>query len=86
MVGFPLSTATIEWFSPIQKLEHLWEIIWLKKLKKTYWYFMNTGYDGLLVPQIEENIEKAIWVDKNKIPSLMQNAYANIKLIVEEGI
>jgi len=47
---------------------------------------MNTGYDGLLVPQIEENIEKAIWVDKNKIPSLMQNAYANIKLIVEEGI
>ena len=47
---------------------------------------MNTTYDGELVPQIEENIEKVIWVDKNKIPSLMQNAYSNIKLIVEKAI
>ena len=71
---------------PLQTTYHLFKSNGRYKLKKTYWYFMNTGYNGLLVPQIEENIEKAIWVDKNKIPSLMQNAYANIKLIVEEGI
>ena len=47
---------------------------------------MNTAFDGPLVPQVEENIEKVIWVDKNKIPSLMQNAYSNIKLVVEEAI
>ena len=71
---------------PLQTTYHLFKSDGRYKLKKTNWYFMNTGYDGLLVPQKDENIEKAIWVDKNKIPSLMQNAYANIKLIVEEVI
>ena len=71
---------------PLQTTYHIFKSNGHFKLKKTYWYFMNTAYDGLLVPQFEENIEKVIWVDKNKIPSLMQNAYANIKLVVEEAI
>lgn len=71
---------------PLQTTYHLFKSNRRYKLKKTYWYFMETTYDGLLVPQIEENIEKVIWVDKNIIPSLMQNAYLNIKLIVEKAI
>ena len=54
------------------------------KLKKTYWYLMETSYDGNLVPQIEENIELAIWKFPEEIPKLMRNAYENIKLLINK--
>ena len=47
---------------------------------------MHTNYSGPLVPQAEESIEKAVWCSTNQIPDLMENAYENIKLIVQEAI
>ncbi len=52
------------------------------RLKKTFWYLMDTNYDGELFPEIKEGIEKAIWVEKNSIASLKKNMYQNINLIV----
>ena len=54
------------------------------KLKKTVWYLMTTSYDGVLHPQLEEDIELAVWKSKKDIPKLMKNAYENIKLLFEE--
>ena len=54
------------------------------KLKKTYWFLMETSYAGNLVPQIEENIELAIWKFPEEIPKLMKNAYENIKLLINK--
>ncbi len=54
------------------------------KLKKTYWYLMTTSYKGLLEPQLDEGIVKAEWKSKEEIPVLMENAYYNIKLLLEE--
>lgn len=51
------------------------------KLKKTYWYAMSTPFEGKLIPQLNEGIEKAVWVEKEEIPALFENAYENIKLI-----
>ena len=54
------------------------------KLKKTLWYLMNTSYNGNLIPQIEEGIALAEWKDKKEVPILMENAYENIKLLLED--
>ena len=42
------------------------------------------SYAGNLVPQIEENIELAIWKFPEEIPKLMKNAYENIKLLINK--
>ncbi len=54
------------------------------KLKKTYWYLMTTTYNGNLEPQFDEGIVKAEWKNKEEIPDLMENAYQNIKILLEE--
>ena len=53
------------------------------KLKKTYWYFMYTSYNGILVPQIEEGILRAVWKKESEIPELMKNIYENIKILIK---
>ncbi len=52
------------------------------KLKKTFWYAMQTEYDGELIPQLDEGIEKAVWKEKMEFDALFENAYENIKEIV----
>ena len=54
------------------------------KLKKTYWYLMETSYDGQLVPQLNEGIEKVVWKNKNEIDLLMKNAYKNIEVLLNQ--
>jgi hypothetical protein len=44
---------------------------------------MKTTYEGALVPQTEENIQKAEWKTAIEIPELLDNAYENIKTVVE---
>ena len=57
------------------------------RLKKTYWYLMKTTYAGPLSPQTDEGIEKAVWKNSKEIPSLLDNAYENIKIHFEqEGV
>jgi len=54
------------------------------KLKKTYWYLMETSYNGQLVPQLTEGIEKAVWKNKNEIDLLIKNAYKNIEVLLNQ--
>ena len=46
---------------------------------------METDFEGVLNPQQEEGIQKAVWVEREVIPSLFENAYANIKLLWEKS-
>lgn len=69
--------------SPLPVTYHLYKANGKYKLKKTYWYFMKTDYKGSLTPQIEENIQKAVWKSEEAIPVLFKNAYENIKLLFE---
>ena len=55
------------------------------RLKKTFWYAMQTNYEQSLSPQIEEGIQKAEWVSKDKVPQLFENAYANIRLLWDKS-
>jgi 8-oxo-dGTP pyrophosphatase MutT (NUDIX family) len=52
-------------------------------LKRTYWFKMNSIFNGLLVPQLEENITKVEWkhFTKNKIANL--NTYESIRDVLK---
>ena len=56
------------------------------KLKKTYWYLMETSYNGQLVPQLNEGIEKAVWKNKNEIDLLVKSAYKNIEVLLNQTL
>ena len=47
---------------------------------------MTTSYNGLLEPQFDEGISLAEWKTKEEIPNLMNNAFENIKLLLEETV
>ncbi len=52
------------------------------RLKKTFWYLMDTNYNGELFPERKEGIDEAIWVEKKSIASLKKNMYQNINIII----
>ena len=75
----------VENLSIIKSLDTTYHIFKKNKkyrLKKTFWYLMDTNYDGELFPETKEGIDKAIWVDKNSIASLKKNMYQNINMII----
>ncbi|WP_417612746.1 NUDIX hydrolase [Owenweeksia hongkongensis] len=62
---------------------HTYEIGGKKILKRTYWFEMHTKFIGDLVPQIEEHIEKAQWVNPDFLDEYMGNTYASIHWLLE---
>ena len=48
-------------------------------LKETYWYDMTTTFKKKLVPQTEEDIEKACWKDEVEVRELVKDSYKNIQ-------
>jgi 8-oxo-dGTP pyrophosphatase MutT (NUDIX family) len=48
-------------------------------LKTTYWFLMKSDHKGKLIPQTEENIEKAEWLDENTIKKeVIKNTYPSV--------
>lgn len=50
-------------------------------LKITYWFLMNTNFDGVLKPQEEEDITEAVFKNDVEIKLALKNSYQNIKLL-----
>ena len=48
-------------------------------LKETYCYDMTTTFKKKLVPQTEEDIEKACWKDEAEVRELVKDSYKNIQ-------
>src|SRR5690606_14033091 len=67
----------------LDKTYHIFKRNGKYKLKITHWYKMETSSDEVLVPQLEEGIEKAIWAKPSDVPTLLENSYENIKLLFE---
>jgi 8-oxo-dGTP pyrophosphatase MutT (NUDIX family) len=68
----------------LQKTYHIFKRNGIYKLKITSWYEMTTKYDGPLVGQLEEGIEKVAWLKPSEITEALKNSYENIKLLFEE--
>lgn len=64
---------------------HTYSIGDKKILKRTYWYEMHTKHVGELVPQIEEHIEKAQWINPDFLDEYMGNTYASIHWLLESS-
>jgi len=67
---------------PLNTTFHIFKRNRKYRLKKTFWYLMETDYNGELTPETKEGIEKAIWIDKKLIVSLKSEMYQNINLII----
>lgn len=51
--------------------------------KRTYWYEMKTEFDGELIPQTEEGIERVEWFKKEQYKEIIANTYNSLKQVVE---
>jgi ADP-ribose pyrophosphatase YjhB (NUDIX family) len=69
---------------PMPTTYHVYNANGKYKLKKTYWFLMKTNSNAPLTPQLEENIQSAVWKTTSEFPSLKENAYENIKILLEE--
>lgn len=49
------------------------------RLKVTYWFEMITNYEGELIPQLEEGIDKVKWKNSQKAKKALKKSYANIQ-------
>ncbi len=68
----------------LQKTYHIFKRNGEYRLKITHWFEMNTTFDGVLVGQIEEGIEKVAWLNPTQIKEALKNSYENIKLLFDE--
>jgi 8-oxo-dGTP pyrophosphatase MutT (NUDIX family) len=68
----------------LEKTYHVFKRNGTYRLKITHWYEMKTSYDGPLVGQVEEGIEKVAWLKPAQIKEALKNSYENIKLLFEE--
>ena len=67
----------------LQETYHIYKSKGRYRLKVTYWYLMNTDFDGELSPQLEEGITKAVWKTNGEAQSALENSYANVKLLTQ---
>jgi len=53
-------------------------------IKETHWYHMSatTMENKILIPQLEEEIEKIEWVDLRSLPAYLENSYDTIRQVL----
>jgi len=56
----------------LQKTYHIFKRNGEYRLKITHWFEMNTTFDGVLLGQIEEGIEKVAWLNPTQIKEALK--------------
>ncbi|HMC84422.1 MAG TPA: NUDIX hydrolase [Chitinophagaceae bacterium] len=54
-------------------------------LKESHWYNMTIQDEQQLVPQAEEQIAEARWVDKTRMEELLKNTFPSVKDVLEKA-
>ena len=62
---------------------HTYDTYGPKMLKETLWYEM-AAITGSTRPQTEEDIFEVVWVDRARIPNLIENSYTSLKEVVRK--
>ncbi|CAN5523129.1 NUDIX domain-containing protein [soil metagenome] len=76
----------LEIISTLEKTFHTYTLKKKRILKKTNWYLMRTTSQEL-IPQTEEDIEKAEWLTHQQIKDIaLKNTYASIEELIEESL
>ncbi|TXE07119.1 NUDIX domain-containing protein [Seonamhaeicola algicola] len=68
---------------PLQTTYHIFKRNGKHKIKVTYWFEMQTNFNGNLYPQEKEGITKVVWLNNEEAKEALSNSYANIKALVE---
>lgn len=55
-------------------------------LKKTYWYKMEYSGNEVLIPQLEEDIHQAVWLNNDELKKVYENTYPSILEILEQEL
>jgi|TARA_B100000767_G_scaffold2015_1_gene2011 8-oxo-dGTP pyrophosphatase MutT (NUDIX family) len=67
---------------PLEITYHIFKRMGQFYIKVTYWFKMYSDYEGELIPQEKEGITKAKWISETKLTKVLNNSYANIKLLL----
>ncbi len=67
----------------LQKTYHIFKRSGEYRLKITHWFEMNADFNGTPIGQINEGIEKAVWLNPTQVQEALENSYENIKLLFE---
>ena len=68
----------------LSKTYHIFKRNGRYKLKITHWFEMQSGFEGIPVPQENEGIEKVAWLNPEEEKEALKNSYENNKLLFEE--
>ncbi len=69
----------------ITKTYHIYEYKGKEILKISHWFKMLSNEKNLK-PQIEEDITRVVWMNKEQIHRVLKNTYGNIALLIEKLI
>ena len=72
----------IENLTIVKPIANSWHIYpWKEKtvLKKTYWYLMESDFNGKLIPQTKEDITEARWLKPDDAVEALQNSYRSLR-------
>lgn len=64
---------------------HIYEERGQQILKKTYWFYFTTYFEGTPKPQIEEDISSISWIGKENLAMPLSNTYDSIMDVIEKG-
>ena len=67
---------------PLNTTYHIFKKNNTYRLKITHWFEMKSTGDNQLIPQIEEGIIRAEWINKSEIDKIKKKCYANIRLLI----
>jgi 8-oxo-dGTP pyrophosphatase MutT (NUDIX family) len=73
----------LEIVQKLQKTYHVFKRNGIFRLKITHWFEMKSTFNGIPQGQIEEGIEKAVWLNPEQVKEALLNSYENIKLLFE---
>jgi len=68
----------------VGKTYHIFNQKGKRSLKLTYWYSMSTNFTENLIPQQEEDIVKAEWIDPKKFLKTYDPIYSNVSNIINK--
>lgn len=69
----------------LKKTYHEYFDTWTKEevLKETWWYSMKIENEQVLIPQIEEDIEKIEWVNPENLNQYLKNTFTTIVEVID---
>jgi 8-oxo-dGTP pyrophosphatase MutT (NUDIX family) len=68
---------------PLINTFHLYEENGNWMLKTTHWFLVHAKINGILKPQLEEDITELHWFYPHQLDTVKQNTFANIKLVLD---